>query len=322
MSERCQLAKFIHRKLALRSLGKPEYLLAMILGFGVVALVVVVLLPPQPEAKLKFFYKPAAGTDYQLIDWTPYEGRPTINADSLNERFDYALGKQAGIYRIVALGGTSTYGLYVDTPDNWTERLEDRLNETECAGREKFEVINLGVHGYDVQYSVERFRRRGSKYNPDLVIWLLSDEMIEQINEIVIQRNKVYEESLRDSGEFERLVAAGELYPAWRRALEDMSLLLTKEELLVLQQSHLGEFNQYYRGPLVIVALPNSQYKELLKEFVDTRTNTYFYDELTDLEEIPDAIFPQDEHPNEKGHKIIAEDIFAFLSKNKIVPCN
>ena len=96
------------------------------------------------------------------------------NSDSLNERFEYSVEKPAGTYRIIALGDSFTFGALVDTKDNYPEQLEDLLNnELRCKNIGHFEVINLGVYGYDLWYSAERFLKRGEKYNPDLVLWFV-----------------------------------------------------------------------------------------------------------------------------------------------------
>ena len=108
-----------------------------------------------------------------------------INSDTFNERFDYEINKDDKTFRIITLGDSFTFGYIVDTKNNWTELLEDKLNQLHCANFDKIEVINLGVVGYDIQYSVERFKLRGKKYNPDLVLWLLKGDDFQEIKEIV-----------------------------------------------------------------------------------------------------------------------------------------
>ena len=52
-----------------------------------------------------------------------------------------------------------------------------------CGPKIKFEVINMGVYGYNMEYIVERFIRRGIKYQPDFVVLLLNPGNLEKINE-------------------------------------------------------------------------------------------------------------------------------------------
>jgi lysophospholipase L1-like esterase len=115
----------------------------------------------------------------------PSQAKYTINKDTLNERYDYSVKKQPGVFRIMTIGDSFTYGLYTNTDRNWTELLEDKLNaDLRCQKSRKVEVINLAVNGYDITYTVERFLKRGIKYNPDLVIWPIRSfkKLNEEIN--------------------------------------------------------------------------------------------------------------------------------------------
>jgi len=103
--------------------------------------------------------------------WLGYTPAYTINSDTLNDGSEYQIQKPKDTYRIMTLGDSFTFGFYVNTYDSYPETLERLLNEQPC--NNKFEVLNLGLPGYDIRQSLERFKRRGSKYNPDLVIWFL-----------------------------------------------------------------------------------------------------------------------------------------------------
>ena len=117
------------------------------------------------DSKLEYFFEPNPNNSEDY----------STNQDLLNERFNYATEKGQSTFRIIAIGDSHTYGLYVETRKNYPELLENMLNDQVICGLySKFEVINLGVPGYDLSYSYERFRRRGVKYKPDLVIWFVN----------------------------------------------------------------------------------------------------------------------------------------------------
>jgi len=117
------------------------------------------------EGNLKYFYERKPNSiDSKKQEWLPnnYDYEITINAESLNERFDYSSDKPQDVFRIITIGDSFTYGKYVNTKENYPERLEDLLNkELKCQNIKRFEVINLGMGGYDIEYSVHRFKIRG-----------------------------------------------------------------------------------------------------------------------------------------------------------------
>ena len=52
-----------------------------------------------------------------------------------------------------------------------------------------------------------------------------------------------------------------------------------------------------------------------------TKINNGFLIELPDLNKSA-GIIKDDTHPNEKGHKIIAETVATYLEDNNLIPCN
>lgn len=278
---------------------------------------------------LKYFYEPRPNTIEKVNEWVPYKGTYTINSDSLNERFDYSTKKIKKTYRIITLGNSFTYGLYVDTKDNWTEQLEDRLNQQkeQCPNIIRFEVINLGMHGYDIQYLVERFKLRGVKYDPDMVIWFINDNDFPQINEIMLKKVKFYQKQMSENGELEKQIKSGNLYPAWDKALRELKTQYDKKSLEKYQLDQLTQFKKdIYRGTLLFLTFPVTSlyHKSILKDFTHFFAQTYFSDEIINIyDESRELLyFPNDGHPNQKGHKKIAENIFNILIKKKLIPCS
>ncbi len=127
-----------------------------------------------PESTVSAYFEPAASvTEAQDAEWFHNPVTYTYNADSLHERKDYVKGKQPGTLRMVTLGDSFTFGMFVDTKENFSERLEDLFNEKNPCTRNGYEVINLGVPGYDIEFSAERYRLRGAKYEPDIIAWYI-----------------------------------------------------------------------------------------------------------------------------------------------------
>jgi lysophospholipase L1-like esterase len=99
-----------------------------------------------------------------------FEGRMATYLVRTNERgfrtppFDEE--KAPGVFRIVCLGDSSTFGLNVEQEDAYPQVL-GRLLEERFPGR--FEVLNLGVPGYTTRQGLELLRRQVVAVEPDLV---------------------------------------------------------------------------------------------------------------------------------------------------------
>lgn len=96
-------------------------------------------------------------------EWVPNSKRGWININSLGmfdrERQKY---KPKDIYRIICLGDSTTAN------SDYVRILEKLLNKNE--GREKFEVWNCAVTGYNVIQYCRALEEKWLRYAPDMVI--------------------------------------------------------------------------------------------------------------------------------------------------------
>jgi lysophospholipase L1-like esterase len=77
--------------------------------------------------------------------------------------------KPAGVFRVVCLGGSSTYGIGPSsTFTNWPVILQQELNLRGLA--KPVEVLNLGLQGYSTFESQINLALRGVEFRPDLVL--------------------------------------------------------------------------------------------------------------------------------------------------------
>lgn len=280
------------------------------------------IITPSSSSNLLHFYEPLANTKPIVNDWVPYAAENTINGDSLNDRYDYSVEKPPQTYRIITLGDSYTYGLYVPTPNNWTEVLEDKLNQLSCNGYTKFEVINLGVYGYDVQYSAERYRLRGHKYEPDLILWFLKGEDLAQINELMLPLEKKYSQAMHQTGEYEAEVAKGNLYPSWSKAYKETYQKYGEQEILSRQKTFLTDFSSAYPTKLLIFTFSDTptKYQNIFQDLTQTNSHTNFFNDLTDVSAVKGATFPNDDHPTVTGHRLIADNLLRYL-QDKLLSC-
>jgi len=90
------------------------------------------------------------------------------NSLGYNDPDEVGIPKPAETYRIVALGGSTTYGLLVEPEQAYPARLEQLLRDE--YGYPMVEVINAGVIGYDTWNSVVNLAFRALEVEPDMIL--------------------------------------------------------------------------------------------------------------------------------------------------------
>ena len=275
------------------------------------------------ESPLKYYYEPKPNTtEEERPDWLDYTATYTINGDTFNERYDYAVDKPNHTYRIIALGDSYTFGHYVNTADNWTEKLEDMLNVSPlCRDGRRYEVINLGERGYDAQYIAYRYKSRGKKYNPDFIIWHESGSGFNRIKEILDPMVAQTTEELTDE-EKAMVRARPNTDPALDKAVRQMKQQYS--EASVFEQvyaSWLDFFETREKVPVLITTFSYLPSRDMakLKYWTSNRENTWIYGGLPNIY-ASDGGLP-DGHPNAHGHQMIAEYTYQYLSGIPVMRC-
>ncbi len=286
-------------------------------------------------SSLKYFYEPKPSLIEKGDEWFPFPLIPsidlkevsyTINSDTLNSTREFSIDKPADTFRVITLGDSFTFGLYVNTKDSWPQVLENLLNTLKCKKNKKFEVINLGVPGYDIQYSVERYRLRGAKYKPDLVLWFLKtddfQQIVEEFSPELYNTTINFDKKIEMSSNSNK-VAAQLINKINNIFTNSTYKKLGKKNTMILQEKALKKINDYYSSPLLIFTFPNTndQFVSIMKKFSSQRNRTIFYGGLTQIYNDPN-LHLADGHPSKEGHKTIANDLFNNLVKNKTSICN
>jgi len=117
---------------------------------------------PVSDPKLSFVHEPNSHGFFMGQD-------VKINSQGLRDN-EYSLAKPAGVYRILLLGDSTTFGWGVSLADTTAKILERELNAKHVPGYERFEVINGGVGNYDTVQEVTYYKTRGRNFHPDMVI--------------------------------------------------------------------------------------------------------------------------------------------------------
>jgi len=92
-----------------------------------------------------------------------------INSQGLRDR-EFTLEKPPGVYRILMLGDSTTFGWGVAADETASKVLERQLNAARLPGYDRFEVLNSGVGNYDTVQEVTYYKTLGRDFHPDLVV--------------------------------------------------------------------------------------------------------------------------------------------------------
>jgi lysophospholipase L1-like esterase len=126
------------------------------------------------------FDSPGAG--YTLMkpgSYYEWQGIPVvINSHGLRDR-ETSYEKPENTFRILNLGDSIAMGWGVRLEDTYGKKLEELLNQDETVSI-RYEVINAGVPGWNLENSLAYLQAEGLKYEPDLI--LLDLTIVNDIN--------------------------------------------------------------------------------------------------------------------------------------------
>lgn len=127
------------------------------------------LLVPAADGRVVFELKASSTLFSQRVEsWGDPER--TVSTNSLGLRGpERSVGKPDGVFRIVALGGSNTYGAAVSDGNTWPDALERELAAT---GR-RVEVWNAGVSAWVTTQKVTRAEQALNEWEPDLLLFQL-----------------------------------------------------------------------------------------------------------------------------------------------------
>ena len=117
---------------------------------------------PVPNPHLSFAHVPNSSAFLM--------GNPvSINSHGLRDR-EFSLEKPAGVYRILMLGDSTTFGWGVAEENTVAKILERRLGQTCSPGPCRFEVLNAGVGNYGTVQEYTHYLTYDRAFHPDLVV--------------------------------------------------------------------------------------------------------------------------------------------------------
>ncbi len=233
---------------------------------------------------------------------------------------DYTIPKPEGTVRIVILGNAYALGVGVHEEETLSRKLEQLLN-VNAAGQQPsrtYEVINCGNNGYTTRQQRTFYELYGSKYEPDIVMLLMTAEDQPADMKVVPMRSTLFVS-------WNRLFGSEN-----RRSLPSFSRSVT--EILQLDA---GIRKQGAR-PLVVLFRINGDKNgsspdgRIWNDLTRTVTAGLHASDIPVLD-LQNALHRKKtekqllahpklgRHPNEIAHGIAAHEIFSFLQSKKFI---
>lgn len=284
-----------------------------------------------------------------LLMWSPVphydDGIFKINSDGFRDG-EYARAKGKGVFRILCLGDSSTFGINMALPKVYHKKLERRLNEDLGSQDLRFEAINAGVAGYSSLQGLYLYKHKGSAYRPDVVTFYfgindpvkrfyLSDKEIMRSNVPPFVKTFANKTLLRSASY--RVLRKAVLALAGRNAAggRENKARVSKEDY----RNNILELNRLCRrngSRLVLISPPlckdNARdwerygdviaYRKVLEDAArDFQIPLITINEMTERAEAPSkGYFHGKTHPNKYGHELIARRLYDYLTSNNPLP--
>lgn len=251
--------------------------------------------------------------------------------------------KPLGVFRMVVVGDSFTFGQSMVFDDAFPKRLERILNLN--VHQPKVEVMNYGVEGYSTLQENQMVREVLTDYHPDFILLEIT------LNDPQLQPYRVTHPDF--NAKMGRFELQGKIYRYWKslgfvvsriknwRSHHEMkeyyfSLYKGKDTWDSFQQAlqQMSEITKRQNVPLAAVVFPLFSYSlDESYPFLPLHKKTHlaldqlgipYLDLFESYRGIPPErlqVFPgRDSHPNEIAHRIAAEAIYSWLSKTNFLP--
>lgn len=285
----------------------------------------------QPRGWLPPGFQYRLGYENAKWDYFDKDGAVTYRINSLGFRdLEFSVTKQPDEWRVLTLGDSFTMGWGVQLEGSWPQQLEQLLRKGRTG---PCEVINGGFAtlSFTVGNADRWVALEGLRFKPDVVIigFCLND--CGQIP--MLSYPKVPNEAVLGSELLGELVHATKLRAAFSEQ-RDMSLIVKadpgiwNETQAGLQRLHtLLETNGI---PMLVAILPMlselgpkypyAELHKMLRSFCATE-HIHCLDLLPQFDGLDERslwVHETDQHPNEKGTRVIASGIAAWLAESKL----
>lgn len=262
-----------------------------------------------------------ARNDFLLSELTPsseteYKGATLrINSFGMRDR-EYALEKPPGTYRIALLGASYVMGSGVENEQTFEALMEDDLNAADDGRR--YEILNFAVGGYSPMQRMATLER-SLDFAPDMALYIAHENEAFRIERhLVAARERGIEVPWE---ELRALLAASGIDPTLERTALEQALAPHLRRILGWTYRRMADICREKDIRPVWVLLPTL-------EMYGTETDIAWMLDLAreagfDVISLFDAydgadifdirVAPWDYHPNQAGHRLVAERLLGRL---------
>ena len=246
-------------------------------------------------------------------------GTISINRFGMRDQ-DYAEQPAPGTHRTVVLGASSVMGWGVGDGETFEALVEQRLNrEWRDAGIERFEVLNMGVPGYQPPQQL-LVMERALGFAPDTVLFVATGRELSRsvayLAEVVHKGIAIPYDGLA------AIVARAEVSASMDETLVRQRLAPHGRAVLAEVYGRIARQARAQGAAPVLVFLPQAREGSWQEETPDTlavaREAGFRVIDLSDVYRGHDIeavrLAPWDDHPNAYAHGLIADRLFAALA--------
>ena len=208
---------------------------------------------------------------------------------------DFERDREPGVRRIMILGDSFTFGAGVHLQDVFAHLLEQQLNER---GDGRYECLNFGVPGYSTLDERVMYETFASQFDVDVVLLAMVSNDHMPIAEYVNGGDQRLRNESPEANDFrpcvEELRRLRTLVEAQSRRLAAISFRLEDAPLW-------KQMEETVLPALAEMSLPHMSMRAAPRERVCYGVASYVHD--------------LDGHPNERAHRVAADEIAAFLAR-------
>lgn len=277
---------------------------------------------------------------------TPWSDRPTVwhlpESSRENRDFFYPPAKAPGVFRIVVVGDSFTFGGKMQFDDTFPKRLERTLNLNKT--QPKVEVLNWGVPGYATVHEVKLVNWAYDKFDADLVVLEITlndtelrpynakhkhheDELKSRLDtwllnhwhtaRLVMERYYIRQMNREFMDYYRDLYESSNTWGTFAKSIDNIAHMAEAHQRPVLAAifpllSHPLTKNYPFAGYHQKIA---AKLQEAKVPYVDLFP---FFKDIPNerLQVVPGS----DHHPNEVANRIVADALYSELVARKFVP--